>query len=95
MGHPDPLVASIESFEQWSLPGTFLETVHASPQLDPDDRRRLDEVWSVACDADHWGSARELQAGIAAIECALTRRFAWLSPLACRHLARAASYQWR
>ncbi|MGV7195330.1 hypothetical protein [Xanthomonas axonopodis] len=39
--------------------------------------------------------ARELQAGIAAIECALTRRFAWLSPLACRHLARAASYQWR
>ncbi|AGH79643.1 hypothetical protein XAC29_21290 [Xanthomonas axonopodis Xac29-1] len=45
--------------------------------------------------ADHWMSARTLDAGAAAAEHALSKRVAWLSPLACRQLARAASYAWR
>ncbi|AMV00527.1 hypothetical protein [Xanthomonas citri] len=63
--------------------------------LESFDRWHAPWTFIQAVRADHWMSARTLDAGAAAAEHALSPRFAWLSPLACRHLARAASYAWR
>ncbi|MCC8535546.1 hypothetical protein ACDH70_13415 [Xanthomonas axonopodis pv. poinsettiicola] len=95
MRPPVQLIAAIEGFDLWASPWAFLDTVRAAPPLDADDRRLLDALWSVACHAEHWTTTCTLQAGAAAAETALAQRYAWLSPLACRQLARAASYQWR
>ncbi|APP77805.1 hypothetical protein BJD12_11805 [Xanthomonas vesicatoria ATCC 35937] len=95
MADPLRVVTAIESFERWSAPWTFFDTVHATPQLTAEDRLLLQQVWSVACDAERWTSSPALDAGAAATESALTTRFAWLPPQACRQLARAASYAWR
>ncbi|ASL02634.1 hypothetical protein XcvCFBP7113P_21945 [Xanthomonas citri pv. vignicola] len=88
------LVGALESFDRWHAPWTFIQAVRAD-HLDAGDRVLLDQAWAAACHADHWMSACTLDAGAAAAEHALSTRFAWLSPLACRHLARAASYAWR
>lgn len=75
--------------------GHYMQVVRAAPYLDADDRVVLEQAWTAACHADHWMSARMLEAGVAVAESALSKRFGWLAPLACRQLARAASYQWR
>lgn len=89
------VVAAIESFAPWNAPWTFFDTVHATADLNADDRLLLQQVWSVACRADAWTSGHTLDAGAAAANSALTTHFAWLSPQACRQLVRAASYAWR
>ncbi|AZR31907.1 hypothetical protein DEG02_020925 [Xanthomonas vasicola] len=89
------VVSAVESFDSWQAPWTFIQVVRAAPHLDADDRVLLEQAWTVACHADHWMSGRTLEAGAAAAESALSKRFAWLSPLACRQFARAASYAWR
>ncbi|KGU50819.1 hypothetical protein NY99_21375 [Xanthomonas phaseoli pv. phaseoli] len=85
----------LESFDRSHAPWTFIQPVRAADHLDAGDRVLLDQAWAAACRADHWMSARTLDAGAAAAEHALSKRVAWLSPLACRQLARAASYAWR
>ncbi|PPV08099.1 hypothetical protein XBLMG947_0966 [Xanthomonas bromi] len=89
------VVSALESFDSWHAPWTFMQVVRAPPHLDADDRVVLEQAWTAAGHADHWMSARMLEAGVAAAESALSKRFGWLSPLACRQLARAASYEWR
>ncbi|PPU57003.1 hypothetical protein XdyCFBP7245_08130 [Xanthomonas dyei] len=95
MADPIRVVTAIESFAVWNAPWTFFDTVHATPHLTADDRLLLQQVWLVACHAEHWTSGGTLDTGAAATESALTSHFAWLSAQACRQLARAASYAWR
>ncbi|RFF36961.1 hypothetical protein DZD52_19260 [Xanthomonas nasturtii] len=89
------VVIALESFDSWHAPWAFIAAVRAAPHLDADDRALLEQVWAAACDADHWMSACTPDAGVAAAESALANGFTGLSPLACRQLARAASYEWR
>lgn len=41
MADPLRVVTAIESFERWSAPWTFFDTVHATPQLTAEDRLLL------------------------------------------------------
>ena len=63
--------------------------------LEPLFRHRLEHPQQRVVDALLAGLADDLVAGAAATETALSESFPWLSPIACRQLARAASYQWR
>ncbi|KGK58745.1 hypothetical protein NC00_05775 [Xanthomonas cannabis pv. phaseoli] len=89
------VVIAIECFDRWDAPWTFCGAVRADPTLGADDRALFEQVWSTACNARHWTTARCLDTGVAMAERALAQQFAWLSPLARRHLAQAAAYEWR
>lgn len=86
---------AIECFDSWATPWGFFSNVSESPALNEADRQLLGQVWAMACDRDAWLSADGIESGITAAEAALSSSFPWLSPLACRQLARAAAYQWR
>jgi hypothetical protein len=92
---PVNVVKAVESFDSWRTPWEFYASVSAVPTLDDADRHWLERIWTAACDRTIWLSADSLAAGAAAAETILDERFPWLSALACRQLARAASYQWR
>jgi hypothetical protein len=89
------VVSAIERFDSWSTPWMFHSDISASSDLNDADRKWFEKVWSVACNPETWSSTDSLVMGIAAIETTLSERFPILSGLACRQLARAASYQWR
>jgi hypothetical protein len=86
---------AIESFDLWGSPWEFFASVSAFPALGDDDRQLLEAAWASACNRNIWLSTDNLVSSATAVEASLSESFPWLSPLACRQLARAAAYQWR
>ncbi|QWF17696.1 hypothetical protein [Lysobacter capsici] len=88
------LIDAMERYDDWSRPWAFHDTVASDAALDDADRRELAKLWAAVCEYRLWASG-SLDEATARAEIAIASSVPWLSPLACRHLANAAAYQWR
>lgn len=83
---------AIQSFTDWTYPWKFLETVLTHPELGPFEKNLSRAVWVEAFNDKYWRST-EMAECVLHIEVGIAKKYPWLSALACKNLARAASYE--
>jgi hypothetical protein len=86
------LLAAVRSFDNWSQPWRFKESVAAS--LDAAGAEVFEQIWRVATNPAHWDKV-DLAPCAADALMALQRRFPRLDSDVNEAIVRAAAYEWR
>lgn len=88
------LNSAIEGFTNWQQPWTFFEVIQQTPGLNEPTLATWQQVWDLACQAEHWQSSDRHQCMKFASD-AVQQTFPGLSMLAIEQILKAASYEWR